>query len=101
METVNLIYYSPTGTTQKILRKLGGEFGQNLIKEYNITASLTDSKPDLSSRCLTVIGMPTYSGRLPIAAVEKLEKLQANNAPAVIIVVYGNRAYDDSLLGSD
>jgi len=47
---------------------------------------------------LTVIGAPVYGGRIPVEAVSRLRRLNANNTLAVLIVVYGNRAYDDALL---
>jgi ferredoxin/flavodoxin len=98
METLNIIYYSPTRTTQNIVKTIGQELGLKLLEEYSITSKLIDFKPALNDNCLTIIGMPTYGGRLPIEAVEKLKKLQSKNTPAVIVVVYGNRAYDDALL---
>ncbi|HUW05597.1 MAG TPA: EFR1 family ferrodoxin [Williamwhitmania sp.] len=98
MEALNLIYYSPTGTTQTIVREIGHGLGLSPIAEYNISSTKTDSGFELSNRGLTVIGMPTYSGRLPIDAIERLKKFHANNAPAVIVAVYGNRAFEDALL---
>jgi len=47
---------------------------------------------------LAIIGAPVYSGRLPAVAISRLRKLKGNGAPAVIVVVYGNRAYEDALL---
>ena len=37
-------------------------------------------------------------GRVPALAAEWLQGLQAHNTPAVCVVVYGNRAYEDALL---
>ena len=39
-----------------------------------------------------------YSGRLPAVAISRLRRLKGNGVPAVIVVVYGNRAYEDALL---
>ena len=47
---------------------------------------------------LTLIGTPVHSGRVPIPAAEALRALKAARGPAVLVVVYGNRAYDDALL---
>ena len=47
---------------------------------------------------LAIIGSPVYGGRLPIDFISRLRRLKGNDAPAVIIVMYGNRAYKDSLL---
>lgn len=98
METLSLIYFSPTGTTQKIVREIGQKMGLKLISENNITQNQDKFKPDVSDNCLTIIGMPVYGGRLPITAIEALKKFQSNQSPVVIVVVYGNRDYDDALL---
>jgi ferredoxin len=98
METLSLIYYSPTGTTQKIVREIGRNMGLELISEYNMTENETRSIPKASDNCLTIIGLPVYAGRLPITTIDTLKKLESNQSPVVIVVVYGNRDYDDSLL---
>ena len=98
MEALNLIYYSPTGTTKKIVKTIGKELGLKQLNEYSITSKPIDLKPELGDNCLTIIGVPVYGGRVPIEAVEQLKKLQSKNTPAVLVVVYGNRAYDDALL---
>lgn len=98
METLSLIYYSPTGTTQKVVREIGQNMGLQLISEINIAQNKSESIIGTSNDCLTIIGMPVYSGRLPITVIETLKQLKSNQTPAVIVVVYGNRAFDDSLL---
>jgi len=98
METLNLIYYSPTGTTQKIVKKIAEELKLKLLKEYSLTSRFINFNPKFSNNCLTIIGLPVYGGRLPLETAKKLKKLQAKNAKVVIVVVYGNRAYEDSLL---
>jgi ferredoxin/protein involved in ribonucleotide reduction len=98
MKNLHLIYYSPTGTTHKILNKIAQELDVKLIEEYNITSNKFEWNQEIKNNSLTIIGMPTYGGRLPLIAVERLKTLKANGAPVVVVVVYGNRAYEDSLL---
>lgn len=98
METLSLIYYSPTGTTQKIVREIGRNMGLKLISENNIAKTNTELIPRTEHNCLTIIGLPVYGGRLPLPTIEALKKLRSNQSPAIIVVVYGNRDYDDSLL---
>ena len=47
---------------------------------------------------MTILSAPVYAGRLPIEAVRRLRRIKAGEAPAVVVVVYGNRAYEDALL---
>ena len=98
MKTLNLLYYSPTGTTQKIVREIGNNMGIKLISENNIAEITSGSTIKVSDNSLTIIGIPVYAGRLPIPVIETLKKLQSNQSPVVIVVVYGNRDNDDALL---
>lgn len=98
MENLNLVYYSPTGTTQKIVREIAQNMELTLISENNIAINKTKSITKINDNHLTIIGSPVYGGRLPITTIETLKQFQSNQAPVVIVVVYGNRAYDDALL---
>lgn len=94
--SVYSIYFSPTGGTQKVMDVLGREFG--VMKKIDI--SLNKSFGDVSFReedvCL--IGVPSYGGRVPEIALERLKQMKGNGAKAVLVVVIGNRAFDDTLL---
>ncbi len=46
---------------------------------------------------IAIIGSPVYSGRVPVDAGFRLRRIRGNGAPAIIVVVYGNRAYEDAL----
>ena len=39
-----------------------------------------------------------YGGRIPPEAVCRLRRIKGNSTPTSVVVVYGNRAYDDALL---
>lgn len=63
---------------------------------------LTDQDRDFSAVTLTaddvaVIAVPSYGGRVPLPAVERLGKVHGGGARAVLVCVYGNRAYEDTL----
>jgi ferredoxin len=47
---------------------------------------------------LLVLAFPVHGGRLPKLALEIFQTLPAGHRPAVALVVYGNRAYEDALL---
>lgn len=57
-----------------------------------------DVMHDLTRDELTIIASPVYGGRIPSTAIERLKNLRADGSPAVLVVVYGNRAYEDALL---
>lgn len=44
-----------------------------------------------------VIAVPSFGGRVPEAAVQRITSLNGNGAKAILLCVYGNRAYEDTL----
>lgn len=92
------IIFSPTGGTEKAANPFVEVFGQKTQ-----TIDLTDSAADfhqiaLSREDICVVAVPSFGGRVPEVAAARLGTMQANGAKAILIAVYGNRAYDDTLL---
>ena len=89
--------FSPTGGTQKAADILTGALADQVVR-----VDLTDKKTDFGEITLTqedvaVIAVPSYGGRVPAAAVERMAAVRGNGARAVLVCVYGNRAYEDTL----
>jgi ferredoxin/flavodoxin len=99
VKRVRLIYFSPTGTTQKVLESIAEGIAVEDVKHINLTLPEEAQKtiPRLSDE-LAIIGAPVYGGRLPVDAITRFKKLKANNTPTILIVVYGNREFEDALL---
>lgn len=92
------IIFSPTGGTEKVANQFVQAFKQE-IKTIDLTNSAADfSQIKLEKNDICVIAVPSFGGRVPKAAAARLEKMKANSAKAILITVYGNRAYDDTLL---
>ena len=99
INSAKLIYFSPTKTTRKVIE--GISQGLQVVNVEHVDLTLSDAmiqERPVFYDDLAVIGAPVYSGRLPTVAISRLRKLTGNGAPAVIVVVYGNRAYEDALL---
>lgn len=96
MKKVTLVYFSPTGNTQKSLeamaQRLGG-FSEtvDLTREWNPVRRF-------GSDDVVIMGMPVYGGRIPAVARERLAGICGEKTPCVVVVTYGNRHYDDALL---
>ena len=56
------------------------------------------SKCEITGQDMVVIAMPSFGGRAPSVAIERLKKIQGNGASCVLVCVYGNRAYEDTLV---
>jgi len=95
---INLVYFSATYTTQRIVRQIADQFGTDAIKEYDITQELPKENIRLSKDELLIIGAPVYSGRIPAKALEAFRSLKGEGTPAIVVGVYGNREYEDALV---
>ncbi|MDD1692420.1 MAG: EFR1 family ferrodoxin [Methanoregula sp.] len=97
--SLKLVYFSPTGTTKKVVREIARGIHPGTVEELDITRPGARIQPlQTSEKELLIIGVPVYMGRVPALSGEWLHTIQAHNTPAVCVVVYGNRAYDDALL---
>lgn len=98
VKKINLIYFSPTRTTQQVLEGFSAAF---LGKEFrNIDMTYPGNQPaiDIPKDELAIIGVPVYAGRVAPIAVDRLKLIRGKGTPAVIVVVYGNREYEDALI---
>jgi ferredoxin len=99
IRSVKLVYFSPTRTTESILRSIAGGIGAEPSETIDFTLTEARSHPSKAFQDeLVLLGVPVYGGRVPLDAVEYLNRLKASQTPAVLVVVYGNRAYDDARL---
>lgn len=99
LKTVILAYFSPTGTTKKVLEGIAETIGADSIEHIDLTRPdiLSKEIPEIKDG-LVILGAPVYAGRIPLEAEERFMKLKGDNIPAVVIAVYGNREYDDALI---
>lgn len=85
--------FSPTGGCSKIAAAIAGA---RMSTRIDLCAPVSPQELPADAPLLAVL--PVYGGRLPAVAVQRLRALQGNGSPAIAVVVYGNRAYDDALL---
>ncbi len=100
INSLKLIYFSPTQTTRKIVEGIAQGIQVARVERVDLTPPATRMRKPKEMRRdeLAIIGSPVYTGRLPTDAIHRLQRLRGNNTPVVIVVVYGNRAYEDALL---
>ncbi len=99
LKTVTLAYFSPTGTTKKVLEGITETIGANSVRHIDLTRPEILSKeiPGIKEG-LAILGAPVYAGRIPPEAEERFRKLKGNDIPTVVIALYGNREYEDALI---
>ncbi len=99
IKTIKLIYFSPTQTTKKVVRTIAEGTGIESLKDFDLAPSAAESgELETADFDLAVIGSPVYAGRIPNTVAQSLQQLKVDGIPAVIVVVYGNREYEDALL---
>ena len=96
--SLSIIYFSPTGGTQKVVREIATGMGYRKLRDLNITKDKAIPKLQFSKDDNVLIGTPVYSGRVPLVALQRLKKMKGENTNVILVVVYGNRHYDDALL---
>jgi ferredoxin len=99
IESTGLIYFSPTQTTRKILEGIAQ--GLQVTNAQNFDLTQPDAIPQKyqkTNQDLAIIGAPVYAGRLPPVMVSRFKQIQGHGEPAVIVVAYGNREYEDALI---
>lgn len=99
------IYFSPTGTTEKVVSAMTDALAEKLgLKEQVYVYDFTQPDgrtyfPELGEDDLVVFGMPTYAGRLPNLMLPYLKEfVKGNGALAIPVVAFGNRYFDNSLI---
>lgn len=99
IKTMKLIYFSPTQTTKRIVEEIGRGISLDQVERIDLTLPEAVKQPVAPIKdALAIIGIPVYGGRVPLEAIERLQRLQGQNVPAIIVAVYGNRAFEDALL---
>lgn len=92
---INIVYFSPTGTSRKVATAIAKGFEDLNASIFDATKSPISLKATKDS--LTIVAMPVYGGHLPITARERINELTSEGSPAISVVVYGNRAYEHAL----
>lgn len=92
------ISFSPTGGTKKVADFLANELGKNIacVDLSNCNGNFRNFS--LAKDDIAVVAVPSYSGRVPSVVAERISMIHGNGAKAIIVCVYGNRAYEDTLV---
>lgn len=97
-----VVYFSPTGGTEKIARFVAGELGRALgLEPEYIPFTKPQERAEerrFGPEDLLILASPVYAGRLPNKVMpEYKEKLWGDGTHAVPLCVFGNRNYDEAL----
>lgn len=113
---LHLLGFSPTGTGRRVLQAIAHGFDAPGAPYTDMSPRATGASTAITDGAVAVVA-PVYAGRIPEVVVAYLRALNPSRddamtrpipavgpiravgpIPALAVVVYGNRAYDDALL---
>ena len=103
MQRVWAVYFSGTGTTEKVVTRMAKIAAEDLGAEYKTFCFNLpkDREGELSfgPGDLVIFGTPVYAGRVPNLLLPYIrDKVKGNGALAVPVSLFGNRNFDDGLI---
>ena len=99
---IRVFYFSPTGGTWQVAQHLGDRLGALLDAEVEYHSYTLprerETLPQVEAGDVVVWATPVYAGRIPNKTLDYVRRaLRADGNPAVALVTFGNRAYDNAL----
>ena len=99
---IKVYYFSPTGGTRQVAQHLGDRLGALLgaeVEYHSYTLPRErEELPQVEAGDVVVWATPVYAGRIPNKTLDYVRRaLRADGNPAVALVTFGNRAYDNAL----
>lgn len=97
-KTGAMIFFSPTGTTKKILHAFfsGLEITNPSIMDLTHVSGRNRNIETIKED-IAVIGMPVYEETIPEVVVDTLRRINGKGQPIVLIAVYGNIGFGITL----
>lgn len=97
------VYFSPVKNTRTVVTKIAKGLADQLELPLELIDFTTPQNRGegwkFEEDVLVVFGTPTFAGRIPNKALPFVQTLfEGNNTPAVAVVTFGNRSFDNSLI---
>lgn len=90
------LVFSPTGGTMRTAEAITGAWDAKAETVDLTNPALTPHS--FQKGDLVLLALPSYGGRVPALAAQRLSSIQGNGASCILLCVYGNRAYEDTLV---
>ncbi|MBE0575410.1 MAG: 4Fe-4S binding protein [Desulfuromonadales bacterium] len=97
MRTAHLIYFSPTGTSKIISTGIARGLAAKNITHYDLTRPNPSFELVLTDG-VAIIATPVYAGRVPELFLQRFQGITSKGMPAILVVLYGNREFEDALV---
>lgn len=90
------LIFSPTGGTMRTAEAITDTWNAEVETVDLTNPALTPHS--FQKGDLVLLALPSYGGRVPALAAQRLSSIQGNGASCILLCVYGNRAYEDTLV---
>lgn len=91
------IYFSPTGGTKKVMDIVASAWSCEKA-DIDLSAAEDDfTSYSFHEEDICLVAVPSFGGRVPAATVSRLAQMKGGRAKTILLCVYGNRAYEDTL----
>ncbi len=91
------IIFSPTGGTEKVSNAIAKSWPSVDTIDLSVPGK-NDPIMVFQPEDVALIAMPSFGGLAPQIALERLGEIKGNGAKCILAAVYGNRAYEDTLV---
>ena len=103
IKNVYTIFFSPTGSTKSIASLIGDGIANKLAVSNNkVDFTLPQQRLNkyyFTEQDFVIFAMPVYAGRIPNKILPFVQSMfLGENTPVVLVSVFGNRNFDESLM---
>ena len=99
IRSISCVYFSPTGSTKKLAESIARGMNAESVESIDLTLRSQRGEHSLTfHKEIVILGTPVYYGRVPEEAASRFSTLSGQQTPVVLLVTYGNRAFDDALV---
>ncbi|MDY2778034.1 MAG: 4Fe-4S binding protein [Collinsella sp.] len=95
-DKIKAVVFTGAGTTRRVAERFCRATGL-AFEVFDVTPQ-NASLPTFQAGDVALFAVPSYGGRVPAPARAALERCVGDSIPAALLVTYGNRAIDDTLL---
>ncbi len=97
VKSIHTVCFSPTGTSCKIVTAIArGMAADSAVRHHDLTHADAEELR-LDNEEIALFAVPVYGGHVAPVALRRMEHLKGNATPAVLVAVYGNRAFENTL----
>ena len=91
------IIFSPTGGTERVAEAIASAWPAGETVDLSVAGDEYE-KYAFGPEDVALIAMPSFGGLAPKPAIDRLRRIRGGGAKCVLAAVYGNRAFEDTLV---